>query len=224
MNRSRILCIFLAVIGAVNLACGQGTLVLAPGEEWERLRAQVAEQRGQIQQLKDALEDQKQMIAALMKSGAAAPDVSRPASPTNSLTEDASAVKPVAQTLARQQTPEEVVSPLQFRIGTAAITPVGFMDFTSVSRSTNAGTGIGGSFGSIPFTNTAAGSLTETKLSAQNSRFGFRVDAAVNGTNVYSYLQRSPWSVAAGQPSEAHYHVGFMNLRYTFPGSAPAVR
>ena len=189
MNRSRIPCIFLAVIGAVNLAWGQGTLVLAPSDEWERLRTQVEEQRGQIQQLKASLEEQKKMIAALMKSGAAATDVSRPASPTNSLTEDASAVKPVAQTLARQQTPEEVVSPLQFRSGTAAITPVGFMDFTSVSRSTNAGTGIGGSFGNIPFANTAAGSLTETKLSAQNSRFGFRVDAAVNGTNVLAYME-----------------------------------
>ena len=189
MNRSRIPFIFLAVIGSVNLAWGQGTLVLAPSDEWERLRTQVEEQRGQIQQLKAALEEQKKMIAALMKSGAAATDVSRPASPTNSLTEDASAVKPVAQTLARQETPGEVVSPLQFRIGTAAITPVGFMDFTSVSRSTNAGTGIGGSFGSIPFANTAAGSLTETKLSAQNSRFGFRVDAAVNGTNVLAYME-----------------------------------
>jgi len=84
MNRSRILGIFLAVIGAVNLACGQGTLVSAPSDEWERLRTQVAEQRGQIQQLKAALEEQKKMIAALMKSGAAATDVSRPASPTAS--------------------------------------------------------------------------------------------------------------------------------------------
>ena len=34
-------------------------------------------------------------------------------------------------------------SPLQLRIGDATITPVGFMDMTSVTRSTNEGTGIG---------------------------------------------------------------------------------
>ncbi len=48
---------------------------------------------------------------------------------------------------------------------------------TAVSRSTNPGSGIGTNFGSIPYGNTQAGSLTETRLSIQNSRIGARVDA-----------------------------------------------
>ena len=53
----------------------------------------------------------------------------------------------------------------------------------------------------------------------RDARYG-----ALNLMFQYSYLQRNPWSVATGQPSDAHTHIGFMNLRYTLPGSAPAVR
>src|ERR1700678_2762224 len=66
-------------------------------------------------------------------------------------------------------------SPLQFKLGDAYFTPVGFMDMTSVPRSTNPGTGIGTNFGSIPYGNTQAGALSETRLSPQNSRIGMRV-------------------------------------------------
>ena len=51
-------------------------------------------------------------------------------------------------------------SPLQFKIGDAYFTPVGFMDMTSVTRSTNPGSGIGTNFGSIPYGNAQAGALT----------------------------------------------------------------
>jgi hypothetical protein len=80
-------------------------------------------------------------------------------------------------------------SPLQFKLGDAYFTPVGFMDMTSVTRSTNPGTGIGTNFGSIPYSNTQAGSLTETRLSPQNSRIGMRVDAATRGFNVMGYWE-----------------------------------
>ena len=90
-------------------------------------------------------------------------------------------------------------SPLQFRLGTATFTPVGFMDFTSISRSTNPGSGIGSNFGSIPYANTAAGSLTETRLSPQNSRIGMRVDAQVNGANVLGYWE-SDFLAQLGNP------------------------
>ena len=48
-------------------------------------------------------------------------------------------------------------SPLQFHIGTATLTPVGFMDFTSVFRSKTAGGNIGTSFGSIPYATVTSG-------------------------------------------------------------------
>jgi hypothetical protein len=80
-------------------------------------------------------------------------------------------------------------SPLQLKIGDAYITPVGFMDMTSVSRSTNTGSGIGTNFGSVPYTNTQAGSLTESRLSIQNSRIGARIDAIAKGWNVLGYWE-----------------------------------
>ncbi len=80
-------------------------------------------------------------------------------------------------------------SPLQLKIGDAFITPVGFMDMTAVSRSTNPGSGIGTNFGSIPYGNTQTGSLTETRLSVQNSRIGARVDAIVKNTKILGYWE-----------------------------------
>ncbi len=44
---------------------------------------------------------------------------------------------------------------------------------------------------------------------------------ALNLMFQYSYLQRNPWSIAIGQPADAHLHMGFINLRYTLPGSPP---
>jgi hypothetical protein len=87
------------------------------------------------------------------------------------------------------QASESQESPLQFRIGTAYITPVGFMDLTSVWRSTAPGSSIGTNFGSIPFGNTTQGRLTELRLSAQNSRIGSRIDAKVSGANVLAYWE-----------------------------------
>jgi len=93
---------------------------------------------------------------------------------------------PVARKAAQDKHDE---SPLQLRIGTTTITPVGFIDFTSVFRTTNAGSGIGSNFASIPFSNTVAGHLTEERLSLQNSRVGARFDADVKGTHVLGYWE-----------------------------------
>lgn len=81
-------------------------------------------------------------------------------------------------------------SPLSFRIGVADFTPLGFMDFTSVWRSTNSG-GIGTGFGGIPFapTNSAPGNLSEWRFSNQNSRVGMRIDSEVMGAKVRGYLE-----------------------------------
>jgi hypothetical protein len=81
------------------------------------------------------------------------------------------------------------VSPLSVRIGIANFTPFGFMDFTGVYRSEATGSSIGSSFNSIPYSNGSTGQLSETKFSAQNSRFGLRIDSEVNDTKVLGYLE-----------------------------------
>jgi hypothetical protein len=80
-------------------------------------------------------------------------------------------------------------SPLAIQIGSAAFTPFGFMDFTSVTRSTNTGGSLATSFGTIPFNNTAAGQLSETRFSAQNSRLGLRVDSDFDDLKVLGYVE-----------------------------------
>jgi hypothetical protein len=85
--------------------------------------------------------------------------------------------------------PDDASSPLQFKLGDAFFTPVGFLDMTSVTRSTNTGTGIGTNFGSIPYSNTQAGSLSETRLSPQNSRIGMRVDTGFGDFKIMGYWE-----------------------------------
>jgi hypothetical protein len=115
-----------------------------------------------------------------------------------------------AAAMSPQQKPEDV-SPLQFRIGSAYITPVGFMDFTSEWRSHDGGSGIGTNFGSIPIgfttgTQPFADHLSEFRFSMQNSRIGFRVDAMVKGAHVIGYMEsdylgNNPGNVAVSSNS-----------------------
>jgi uncharacterized coiled-coil protein SlyX len=47
---------------------------------------------------------------------------------------------------------------------------------------------------------------------------------AVNVMGQYAYIYREPWYLAAGAPKSAHDDTVFLNLRYTLPGAAPAVK
>jgi hypothetical protein len=89
------------------------------------------------------------------------------------------------------QTPAPVPSaPLQFRIGDATITPIGFMDATNTFRSTNSGASLATNFGNFPYENNPpTGRLTEDRFSTQNSRIGFRVDAKVKNANILGYME-----------------------------------
>ena len=60
---------------------------------------------------------------------------------------------------------------------------------TSVTRSTNPGSGIGTNFGSIPYSNTQTGSLSESRLSPQNSRIGMRIDTSFKDYKVMGYWE-----------------------------------
>src|SRR3984893_3386262 len=83
---------------------------------------------------------------------------------------------------------EEKPSPLYFKIGAAEFYPLGFMDLTSITRTTQLG-GIGTNFGAIAFNNTVAGRLTEERLSAQNTRIGLRTHAKFGAADVTGYLE-----------------------------------
>jgi hypothetical protein len=40
----------------------------------------------------------------------------------------------------------------------------------------------------------------------------------------WAYFWRQPWSIAPGSPDQANQHAVWFDLRYTFPGSAPAIQ
>ncbi len=88
-----------------------------------------------------------------------------------------------------QAAEQKPASPLSIRIGSAEFTPGGWVDFTSIFRTTNVGSGIGTSFGSIPFSNATAGRLTETRFSPQNSRFNLKITAKPGNFNVTGFLE-----------------------------------
>jgi hypothetical protein len=80
-------------------------------------------------------------------------------------------------------------SPLALHIGDADVTIGGFMDAMVVTRSVATGSGIGSSFGTLPFSNTPTGELSETRLSAQNSRVTLGATSKAGDWNVKGYLE-----------------------------------
>jgi len=106
------------------------------------------------------------------------------------------AAGPTTISAAGQKGPEMASeSPLTFHIGTASITPVAFMDFTSVYRTKVTNGSIATNFGSVPYATTLASTLPYTanlgefRLSTENSRIGLRVDADVKGAHVIGYME-----------------------------------
>jgi hypothetical protein len=193
-----------ASIGTQNRTSESAAVSAKPSEQvvvsagaLDELKAELAEQQRQIERLSEALEGQKKLLESSLKPSADAASAHAPELPR--LGEVASTAGMVPLPTAAPMSPAVLApqaaataaaaSPLQFQLGAATFTPVGFMDFTTITRSTNPGSGIGTNFGSIPYGNTAAGSLTETRLSPQNSRVGVRVDAKVKNANVLGYLE-----------------------------------
>lgn len=164
--------------------------------EMQDLRSLVEEQRAELEAQRAVLKAQQLKMAALEeKLGVPAESAVTPAAitPANPAAEPAAApiaVAKAAPATAAAAPPQDDASPLQLRVGSAYITPVGFMDFTGVFRSHDGGSGIGTNFAGIPYGNSAfQNHLSELRLSMQNSRIGFRVDAMVKGAHVIGYME-----------------------------------
>jgi hypothetical protein len=185
--------------------------------ELAKMKAQLEEQQKQIEQLTAILAQQKKVLdqvtstsstssssasTASAANDTAAPAVAAPAvspAPTPHMLPNMGDVAsgtpmlpppmpgPTPRVLDPQVPAGEASSPLQLKIGDATLIPVGFMDLTAVWRSENAGSGIGSSFGSVPYNNATTSHLTEFRFSPQNSRIGFRIDANVKGAHVIGY-------------------------------------
>ena len=196
----------LLLLGTVNVSA-RAQEPAAANPEIERLKAQLAAQQAQIDRLRKTLDEQMKVLdqaSQPKEDQKKTEEASQPNVPSLGQVASTSAVIPsgdvapvlhpgVAAALTPSlQTPGgPPESPLQLHIGSATITPIGFMDMTAVFRSADGGSSIGTNFGSIPYNNvsTGLGKLSETRFSAQNSRIGARVDADVHGTHVLGYWE-----------------------------------
>src|SRR5271170_8434427 len=177
-------------------------------KEIQDLKLQLADQQKQIEELRMILLGQKKQIDGVAASATPAPAAVEPAPPSvpRSLPGNVASLAPIVPPLPAAPAPTAVVppvaspapapqgaadqtSPLQLKIGDTTITPIGFMDLTNTWRSTNAGTSLQTNFGSIPYNNGVTGRLTEDKLSAANSRIGFRADGVYKGWSFLGYFE-----------------------------------
>ena len=163
--------------------------------EVAKLKRQLAEQQEQLEKLRVALESQQKLIDNMFQK-TTGEDPAKPKSlgQVASLSPvipppTASANVIPALPVAAMQGSSGAEGPLSIHLGNTYITPVGFMDFTSVNRTTVGGNGIGSNFGSIPYNNAINGHLSEFRLSAQNSRIGARIDSMFHGANVLAYWE-----------------------------------
>ncbi len=187
----------------------------APVPTNPELAAEIEQMRALLKEQADQLEQQRRELAELKASlnhdgSAPSASTSVPAAPGNAPPVVAGTATPAAAPARNPGLPEgEEVSPLQFKIGSAYITPIGFMDFTMEWRSKDGGSGIGTNFASIPYAATPAvfaANLGEFRFSMQNSRIGFRVDAMVKGAHVIGYMEsdylgNNPGNVAVSSNS-----------------------
>ena len=164
-------------------------------EQIRQLRAQIEAQERQLDSLRATLQQEKQILETLERPALEKPatpaevvatlPAQPPASPQNQPEPKAETmIEPSVAPLAKS-----APSSLSFSIGQADFTPGGFMDFTFYRRSSNVASGIGTAFGDIPFRNTVAGKLAESRLSTQNSRISLRVDTRILDWNVLGYVE-----------------------------------
>jgi hypothetical protein len=150
---------------------------------------------GQVQALQDALaahqkqiDQQQQELEALRRqlAGHSALQVADASLHTSSSASTARAV--VADAVPQEEgKPKE--SPLSFRIGGMDFTPGGFVDFENIFRTTNTGNASSTSFGSIPFSNTVQGHLTEYRATGQYSRFNLKVTGKYGANHITGYVE-----------------------------------
>ena len=124
----------------------------------------------------------KQEAQASVPSIAASP-APAPASPGST----APAPTPASAAVVRAASASS--APLSFKIGSADFTPFGFADLSYVYRSSMDGGDLNSAYGSIPYSNVAASKLSESRLSAKNSRLGLRVDSVVGDSKVLGYIE-----------------------------------
>ncbi len=95
------------------------------------------------------------------------------------------------------------------KLGPAKIQMLGYVALTGFVRSTNGGGNVGTSFGSIPYSSTAPGNLTEFRLSPQSTRLALRADADLGSSKVAGYFEFDFGGIVPGNVTVTSSSYGF---------------
>src|SRR5215470_5424488 len=160
-------------------------------DELKKLREAIAEQQKQISQQQEQIQKLEQQLASKQdvtaKTGDVSPRIVDATLRTSGVSTSAAA-RPVSDAPPPPQE-QPKASPLSFRIGAAEFTPGGFVDFENVFRTTNTGNVAATSFGSIPFSNTINGHLTEYRSTGQYSRFNLKTTAKYGANDITGFIE-----------------------------------
>jgi len=183
-------------------ALAQSTATPAPSDSnqsvqqtLDQLKQLIQQQSQQIQQQQqqiDALRQAQQPANAAASAGTPLPTPSTVPAPSSS----PQSSQPVSVSTSVQggtRNPSgvpygyEQESPLFLKLGGATFTPGGWIDFTSIYRTTDVGSGFTTALATIPYNNAVQGGLSENRLTAANSRLSLRVDENIGKVKVYGY-------------------------------------
>ena len=99
------------------------------------------------------------------------------------------AVNPASEAVIQEKAEETGSELSSFKLGSAVLTPGGFVDFENVFRTTNTQNNIVTNYAAIPFSNTPQGHLSEFRTTAQYSRLNIKVADKFGGNNVIGYIE-----------------------------------
>ncbi|HWF05487.1 MAG TPA: hypothetical protein VHA06_17505, partial [Candidatus Angelobacter sp.] len=192
------------VVLASGLALGQATApnsgtansgsvaddLKALREAISQQQQQIAQQQQQLQQLQQKLDEKnasKQQDASVSSStGTSSSNSTRMAANTPHVQNASLNTTPTA-TMVQDTVQKE--SPLSLRLGGMEFTPGGFIDFEIVFRTTNTGQNIATAFGTIPFSNSGQGQLTEFRSTSQYSRLNLKIAGKFGENKITGYLE-----------------------------------
>jgi hypothetical protein len=171
-----------------------GAEVKALREALLRTQQQVARQQQEIEILKGQSKTGPAATdsTAISPAGAASP-ISTPHSANSSdVAPEVHSV--VANTSSQAGDPQaqkaaQTVPQASIKLGDAVLTPGGFVDFENVFRTTNTQSNIATDFAGIPYSNTASGSTTEFRTTAQFSRLNFKIEDTFRGNDFVGYVE-----------------------------------
>lgn len=169
-----------------------GTQLDALREALLQTQQQVAAQQQEIQSLKAQLKDGQSGAPALETAAEVARP--RPTPPTRNPSDPSREINRATVNSSNRSGDEQAQSNEQqplgaIKIGEAVLTPGGFVDFENVFRTTNTQSNIATNFAAIPFSDTALGSTSEFRTTAQFSRLNFKIEDHFRGTDFLGYVE-----------------------------------